>query len=211
MKLVGSGGQGARHIAFDASGVIASSTVSQLLLPRTLSRSHFVVANLSATQAMYLEIGSARAVATVTNGVVTAVTVTNPGFGFSLPPTIQFRGGGAMMNPGFLGATDPNAPPAPKPAQAHCVMSGSAPNMIVASIAVDFGGVGYLVPPYVLLQNADHDPNGCADPSTGGGIGLPLLPNGGNYYVNGTTCPTDSMALFCPGGLGAAYSCKWMD
>lgn len=211
MKLVGSAGQGVPHFMFDSSGAIVSATAPQLILPRSFSRSHFVVANLSATLPMYLEIGSARAVATLTNGVVTGVTVTNPGFGFSLPPTIEFRGGGAGMFPGFLGSGDPNSPSPSKVATAHCVMSGAAPNQVVASVTVDYGGAGYLVAPYVLIQNAQNDANGCADPSSGGGSGLLLPAAGGSYVVNGTACTTDQMALFCSTGAGAKFTVKWMD
>jgi hypothetical protein len=211
MKLPGASGQSVPHFTYDASGTIASSTVPQLILPRSLSRSHFVVANLSPTLPMYLEMGSARAVATLTGGVVTSVAVTNAGFGFSRAPLISFRGGGAGMFPGFLGSNDPNSPSPSKPATAHCVMSGSAPNQIVASVTVDFGGSGYLVAPYVLILNDALDANGCADPSAGGFSGLPILQNGGNYYVNGTACGCDQMALYCPTGAGAKFTVKWMD
>jgi hypothetical protein len=211
VKLTGAAGQGAPHFMFDNSGAIVSGTAPQLILPRAFSRSMLVIANLSATLPMYLEIGSARGVATIANGVVTGVTVTNPGFGFSLPPTVQFRGGGNGMFPGFLGSGDPNSPSPSKPATAHCVMSGTAPNMTVASITVDFGGAGYLVAPYVLIQNAADDANGCADPSNGGGSGLILPANGGSYIVNGTACTTDQMALFCSTGAAAKFTVKWMD
>jgi hypothetical protein len=211
MKLVGAAGQAANHFMFDNSGAIISSTVPQLILPRALSRTHFIIVNLSAALPMYLEIGSARAVATITNGQVTGVTVTNPGFGFSLPPVVQFRGGGAAGFPGFVGSGDPNSYPPTRLATAHCVMTGTAPNQSIASITVDYGGAGYLVAPYVLMLNNHHDPNGCADPSYGGGSGLLLPANGGSYYVNGTACPTDQMALFCSTGAGAKFTCKWMD
>jgi len=43
------------------------------------------------------------------------------------------------------------------------------------------------------------------------GSGLPILANGGSYYVNGTACGCDRMALYCPTGIGAKYTVKWMD
>jgi len=212
MKLVGAAGQNANHYTVDASGTIASSTLPQLILPRAFSRSSLFVQNLHATLPMYLEFGSARATATITAGVITAVTVTNPGFGFSVAPTITFRGGGAVAFPSFVGATDPFAPPAPHVGAAHCVMTGAAPNMSVASITIDNGGSGYLVPPYVLILNRHIDPNGCADPSVGAGSGILLPPNGASpYYANGTTCTTDQASLFCSTGIGAKFTCKWMD
>lgn len=207
MKLIGSGGQALPHLTFDASGTILSATLPQLLLPRAFSRSSLQIYNLHATAAMFLEIGSARAVATLTAGKITSVTVTNAGFGFSIAPAITFRGGGANEYPGFFGSTDPASPAATHVGSAHCVMSGTAPNLKVASITVDDGGSGYLVPPYVEIRNRNVDPNGCADPSAGTGVPIAA---GGSYVVNGTTCTTDQLALFC-GTLAAPFTCKWMD
>jgi hypothetical protein len=211
MKLVGAAGQAIPHFLFDASGTIASSTAPQLILPRRYSCSYLMVMNLSASLPMYLEMGSARAVATISNGQVTNITVLNGGFGFSRPPMIQIRGGGANMFQGFLGSNDPNAPSAGTPAQAHCVMTGSAPNQSVSSIIIDNPGSGYTATPYVLMLNNPQDPIGCADPSSGSGSGILLPANGGNYHVNGTTCTTDPIALYCSTGAGAKFTCKWMD
>jgi len=210
MKLVGVNGQQADHFMFDASGTIASATAPQLLLPRGFQRSQVLVQNLSA-HVMYLEIGSARATATISGGVVTGCTVTNPGFGFTLPPTVTFRGGGAQMYPGFLGSTDPLSPSIGEPAIGHCVMTGSAGALTLSSITIDYGGSGYLQPPYVLIRNNHHDPNGCADPSNNSGSGIYLAANGGAYTGISASCQTtDQMALFC-GTQGAAFTCKWMD
>jgi hypothetical protein len=210
MKLVGSGGQLVPHYTFDASGSIASATLPQLILPRRFATSQLLVQNLSTSAVMYLEIGSARATATITNGSVTAVTVTNAGFGFSLAPRVQFRGGGAANLSSFLGSTEPNSPPPFKPAAAHCVMTGAAPNMSVASITIDNPGAAYLVAPFVLIENDQHDANGSADPSAGAGSGIVLPTNGGEYFVNGTACTTDALAIFCA-TVGQKFTCKWMD
>lgn len=209
MKLVGAPGQVGPHYLYDASGTIASATAPQLLLPRRFSCSHLVVQNISASP-MYLEFGSARAVATISGGQVTAVTVTNPGFGFSVAPFVQMRGGGNMMYPAYLGATDPNAPSAPNPATVHCVMTGTAPNMSVSSIVIDNPGSGYETVPFVWIYNRHIDGGGCADPSYGGGSGILLPANGGSYYLNGTVCTTDQAALFC-GTVAARFTCKWAD
>jgi hypothetical protein len=211
MKLVGAGGQAVNHFTYDASGAIASSTLPQLVLPRRYATSHLVVQNQSATLPMYLEFGSARATAAISNGVVTSITVTNAGFGFTYAPHIQIRGGGAGQYPGFLGCADPGSPSPSAPATAHCVMTGTAPNLSVASIVVDFGGSGYLAVPYVQILNDHKDPTGCADPSSGGGSGIQLAAAGGSYYLNGTVCPTDQIALFCSTGVGAKFTCKWTD
>lgn len=215
MKLVGAAGQAANHFLYDASGLIVSGTVPQLVLPRRLSCSHLIIANLHATLTMYIDFGSARATATISGGVVTACTVVNPGFGFSLAPSIEFRGGGADQFLNFLGSNDPNSPPPAKPAKAHCVMTGAAPNMSVASITVDYGGAGYLVAPYVRILNHNRDPNGCADPSALSASGfygaLPLPPLGGSYYLNGTVTTTDQLAIYCSTGANAPFSCKWAE
>ncbi len=210
MKLVGVNGQAVDHFMFDNSGLILSATSPQLILPRGFQRSQVLVQNIS-THVMYLEIGSARATATITGGVVTSVTVTNPGFNFSEAPGITFRGGGASMYPGFLGSSDPLSPSPNLPATGHCVMSGTAPNLSVASIVVDYGGANYLVAPYVLIRNHHRDPNGCADPSYNAGSGILLPASGGSYTGISASCQTtDQMALYC-GTLGSAFTVKWMD
>ena len=200
---------------FDLSGTITEGTVAQLILPESKSRSMLLVSNISAV-AMYLEIGSARATATISNGAVTSCTVTNAGFGFTFAPEIEFLGGGAYGQSGrygtnisqFVGVGQIGYPAPNSPAKAHCVMTGSAPNMSVASIAIDFGGLLYVAAPYVQITNRLADPNGCAIPSATSGIYLG--PGGGSYYVNGTTCPTDPLALYCA-TTSSAFVLKWMD
>ena len=92
---------------------------------------------------MWLEFGPARAKATVTNGVVTSIAVANAGFGYSYAPRIKILGGsikgdGLNLSNGYPGTDSPS-----NIATAHCVMTGSAPNMTIASIVVDNGGAGY--------------------------------------------------------------------
>jgi hypothetical protein len=111
---------------------------------------------------------------------------------------------------GFVGSTEPNSPPPFTLATAHCVMTGAAPNLSVASITIDNPGSGYLVAPFVMIENDQRDPNGSADPSSGGGSGVLLPANGGQYFANGTACTTDALALFC-GTTGQKFTCKWMD
>jgi hypothetical protein len=97
--------------------------------------------------------------------------------------------------------------PAPShPATAHCVMTGSAPNMTISSISIDDPGAGYAYPPFVLLHNDELDPYGCSIPSTTNGI--LLAANGGSYTSNGTVCTTDQMALYCA-TTSAAFTCKF--
>ena len=159
---------------------------------------------------MYVGIGSATATATISGGVVTGCTVTNAGFGFSKPPVIRFFGGGnTAFNPTYIGSAAPSAMSPNNGAQAHCVMTGSAPNQTVSSIVVDFGGANYAIAPQVFIFNSDLDPNGCADPSLNSGNGIYLAAAGGSVFFNGTSCPTDSVSLFC-GTISQPFTCKYM-
>jgi hypothetical protein len=158
---------------------------------------------------MNLGFGGARATATISSGTVTSVAVTNAGFGFSYAPLIRFIGGGpqgAVPNNRFL---TPGIPPYSGPstvAQAHCVMTGSAPNMSVSSIVVDYGGAGYKNAPYVRIENDLNDPYGAFSASATTGIQLP--PNGGNMVFNGTSTPTDAISVF--GTATSTFACLYM-
>ena len=215
MRWQGTAGQQRRDLVYDASGTIANGTTPQLLLPEAKSRSFLTIQNISDT-AMYLEFGSARATATLTSGVVTSCNVTNAGFGFTFAPDILFIGGGPYGQDGqygtnisqFVGVGQVGYPAPANAAKAHCVMTGSAPNLSVASITVDNGGAGYVAAPYVFIHNKLADPNGCAIPSTTSGVYL--APFGGSMTFNGTVCPTDPCALYCA-TTGKAFICKYME
>ena len=179
------------------------------MLPQTPSRSFFFFQNLSSA-AMYLEFGSARATATLTSGAVSSITVTNGGFNFTKPPVVRFAGGGAAGNGSYLGLNQPGgAGPDSRlgvgqTAIATAVLTAGA----VSSINVLNGGAGYVIAPYVFIFNNDLDPYGCAKPSATSGIVIssntspPLV-------FNGTSCPTDAVAVFCATG-SSAFTCKWM-
>lgn len=198
MKLPNSEGQFRRAPLYRADVTLTGS--AQLVLAESASRSSLILQNRSATNLMYIEFGSARAVATVTNGVVASVAVTNGGFGFSLPPVIEFLGGGQNGNSVYKGLGQPGGPSpnsmngfVGRPARAHCVLSGGAVN----SIVVDDGGIGYVCVPYCFIYNSSLDPNGCATPSSSSGM---VLPAGGFPIAwNGTTCPSDSVAVIGTG------------
>lgn len=207
-KLIGSSGQylGAEHL-YDASGTITTGGTPQIVVPKAKSRSSLIIENISDTN-MYFEFGSARATATLSSGTVTSCTVTNAGFGFSRPPRVRFYGGQdvqqTMPTNALQGLPDYDAPSSS--ARAHCVMSGSAPNMIVASIVIDNPGANYAYPPFVFLLNDPLDPWGCASPSATSGI--LLLPSGGSYTPNGTICTTDQISVYCA-STGKAFTCKF--
>lgn len=211
MKLVGSGNQSAEHYFYRADSTITTGGTAQLILGRAQSRSHFFIQNIS-TGVMYVEIGTGAAHATLTGNVVTSVTVDNAGFGFSHAPLVRFLGGGYAGNSSYTGLAQPGgaAPDtgAGSPAKARCIMTGSAPNMSISSIIVDYGGTGYAIAPYVQILNSDLDPNGAAVPSSG--VGIQLAANGGSIYYNGTTCPTDPIAIW-GATTSQAFLCRWMD
>lgn len=211
MRLMNSGGQQRQDYLYVADGSITTGGTAQLVLGSSISRSHLLFQNTS-NGPLWIEIGSARATCTISNGVVNAVTVTNAGMGFTYPPVIEFLGGGGndgpFANSSYTGLTQPNAASAHNPAQAVCVMTGSAPNKTVASITIANGGGRYLIAPYVFIQNSPLDPNGGAAPALGSGILVasqtpPLI-------WNGSVCPTETVTVF-GSTTGQTFICRWMD
>ncbi len=207
-----SGQQGRGKVLFDASGTLANGT-PLLVLSRSMSRSYLFLQNVG-TSALVFEFGPARATATITNGAVSAITVTNAGFGYSYPPTVELLGGGGADlpygNSNFLGIGQDGAPSPNKPGSATCVMTGSAPNMSIASITVQGGGANYKTPPYVLIRNSSNDPYGCAIPTTtpasATSTGI-LLAAGQSIIWTGDYCPIDQLAVV--GVSGGQWTCKY--
>lgn len=211
MYLQNTKSQVRRDNMFDASGTIGSSG-TQLLLPRHQSRAYFFFQN-NGTHAMFFEIGSARATATITNGSISSVAVTNAGFNFTYPPRVMFDGGGNAGNSTYLGLNQPGGEgpnqqlTSASPASARCTLAPSAVSLNkVNTIVVDAGGSGFVVAPYVFIANSDLDPYGCALPAAG--VGIQVGAGGGWKEYNGTVCPTDSIAVF--GTANDAFTCKWM-
>ena len=221
MKLVGSGGQNVRHHKFDASGAILTGGTPQLALARSQSRTSLMLQNTSSGMLMF-EIGGARAVATLTNGAVSAIAVTgagspgyplpNAGFNYTYPPLVRFWGGGNAGNTRYLGLGQPGgegldgALPLTQSvmhARAHAVLSGGS----VSSIVIDSPGSGYVCAPFVMLIGSDLDPYGVATPSATTGL---QLPPGGSFTWNGTVCTTDSISVF-GANTGQTFTIKWMD
>lgn len=208
MYLPNSGNQPGRHRAYRADGSI-STTAPKLILPEAVSRAFVSIQN-TGTAIIWMEHGCARATATISAGAVTAFTVLNGGFGFSRPPKVTLKGGGGQFRPALAasnwdgrGQIDQWPEPAGAnmlstpitynhPAQAHAVLT----NGVVTSIVIDDPGKGYINPPDVMLANDPLDPYGCADPSAGGGSGVSLFAGGGTYFLNGTFCHTNAIALY---------------
>ena len=188
-------------------GQIASATAPQLILPWAAPRSSFLFQNTSSAT-LWLEFGSARATATVTNGAVSSVTVVNGGFGFTNPPMIEILGGAAdPVNGLFLGVGYPGHPAPSRPARAHAVLTGG----VVTSILVDDGGAGYsnnaASAPYVFLRNERNDPYGCANPyNAGSGRGYQVV-TGAQFYEAYSVVTTDPVAVW-GGTVGQTFFCR---
>ena len=215
MNLLNSGYQNGTFRAYRADGAL-SNTSPKLILPQATSRSMLSVLNQGSVL-IWLEHGCARATATLTSGVVTGFNILNPGFGFTLPPVVQFKGGGAttlaaLSASGWDGRGQIDNWPVPqgyntlttpptnfRPAKAIAILSSG----VVTGFTIQDGGAGYVNPPEMLLMNAPNDPFGCADPSYGGGSGVPL----GNYFLNGTFCHTDAVAVYA--ATAASYYAEY--
>ena len=159
-----------------------------------MSRSSLILQNLSAANSMFIEIGGARATATLSGGTVASCAVTNAGFGYTLPPLVRFLGGGPVggkpgtpnYNSSYLGLDQPNGPAPSQIAKAHAVLTAGA----VSSIVVDDPGANYVIAPYVQLISSDLDPYGCALPAISGPVGMELFINSPPTAWNGTTTAT---------------------
>ncbi len=216
MHLLNSLHQNGSDPAYRADGVLVNDS-PRLILPRAISRA-FLTVQVLGDQPIFMEHGCARATAQITNGAVTGLTILNGGFGFLLPPAVQFKGGGKVgqdMAPltasGWDGQgqidnwTTPagfNTLVSPavnyRPAKATAVLTSG----VVTSFLITDPGAGYVYPPTVMLTNDPLDPFGCADPSVGGGSGALLFASGGVFSYDATFCATDAIAFFSAGATG---------
>ena len=182
---------------YRADGTIATGGTPQLVLPRAAPRSSVLIQNTSTSDTLTFEFGCARAKATVTNGKVTAITVTNAGFGFTYAPRVLFLGGGNPANGLDLGVGYPNQYAPSDYAAAHCVLSGGS----ISSIVIDDGGSGYDCAPYVQLLNDPNDNYGCAVPSATSGY---KLAPGASLYQAYNVVTTDAISVY-----GATTGDSW--
>lgn len=207
MIRIGSRAQQQRDDYAEYSGTITTGGTAQLLLPQRKSCSHLIITNNSIGQLM-VQFGVRRGIATLVSGVVTSISVPDVGFGFQLPPVVTLLGGGNSNDPASKGGTMPDWPPPVSPAQAHAVMTTSAiAGNQISSIAVDFGGVGYLAAPYVSIVADRVDPTGVGLAS--GTAGIWLTAAGGQQIWNGTACPTSAISIW-GATTGQAFDVKWM-
>ena len=208
MILIGARGQQVLDDYYDYDGTIATGGSAQLALPRRKSCSHLIVINNS-TGLLMIQFGVRRAVATLTNGGVTGVSVPDAGFGFVYTPVVYFGGGGIADDPTQgVGVTMPDWPSPFNPASGRAVMSTSAlGGLQISSISIDSGGTNYTAPPYVFIRADRRDATGVGIPSAT--AGFPIQANGGSYYVNGTSCPTSAISIW-GATTGQSYAVKWM-
>jgi hypothetical protein len=205
MQIQGTRGQQCRDFSYRADGSVTGASTPVLVLPEAKSRSFLFIQNIS-SGGMYVEFGAARATATLTLGLVTGFSITNDGFGYTLPPTIELFGGGNGGNSAFLGVGMIGYPSPNRPAKGHVILDGLGG---IASITIDDPGAGYLVAPYVQIKNSILDPYGCADPSENSGSGL-FLGAGQSYNINGTACTTDAVAVYGSGSGTQNFTCMYM-
>lgn len=178
----------------DFSGTITLGGTAQTLLPQQPWRTYLLFVNISAGN-LFLTIGPPPAVATVSGGAVTGVTIADGGLGFTVAPQVMLLGG--------LLAGDLRSGPK-TPAIVTVSLTGSAIN---TTAALQSGGAGYLVAPTVLFLNPI--------PTLGGGAGTPsatsgivVVPNGA-FVMESTVCATSAVNVF--GATTAqAFTCKVM-
>ena len=205
MQLPNSGNQSGYHPYYVADGTITTGGTSQLLLPRPVSMSFLHIQNIS-SGSLYVEFGDARGTATVSGGALASIAVTNGGFGYTIPPQVFLFGGGNPNSTSLITVGQPNYPSPAHPAAAHAVLGGG----IVTSFVVDDPGSNYIVAPMVFLVGHPLDPKGVANPYFSSvNSGFILAAGGGNYYINGTSCPTQALSIW-GATTGQAFTCRWM-
>jgi hypothetical protein len=215
MFLIGARGQQQADRHYRIFGAITSATASQLVTPIPISRSFLFIQNVSNSN-LYFSFGSATAIAAITNGAVSSITIVNGGFGFLAPPIVEFMGGAGFIpltgsgpsGAGLPGYASPNNfpnNPGYRPAQAHTVLTAG----VVTSVVIDDPGLGYVFPPWVDIRNADNDRYGCADPFYAGVPNGFLLGPGMSYTEGATTCMTEQIGVY-GATVGAAWHMAWM-
>ena len=205
MYLVGSPGQQQIHDVFDASGQIASGGTAQLCIPQRKSCSLIHIINTSAA-ILSVQIGIRPATATLTSGSVTSVAVGDAGFGFLVPPTVAFLGGGNSMDLASQGATMPHWPAPANAATGYATLSSGS----ISAITVTNGGSGYTKTPYVYVLADRTDPTGVGLCNASVGIVLAASGNAGSQlFLNYTSCPTTAISIW-GGSTGQTYTAKWM-
>jgi pimeloyl-ACP methyl ester carboxylesterase len=177
----------------DFSGTVTAGGTAQLLLPQQPRRLSLSVSAVDATDTLYLGIGPAKGVATVTSGAVSAIAVANAGVGYTIAPQVRILGGVVQGDyetaPGSTNLGGISLPG--RVAVAHATLTTGA----VSAIVVDDPGAGYLVPPLIYLENPW--------PALGGGAYAPGVNNGIPIPINTTF--TFNGSLLVPGSAVAIF------
>ena len=217
--LVGARNQNAPDDVYAMTITVGSGGGSYLVLPRSRNRSFLEISSPSGVG--YVSVGAGEATATISGGAVTAITVVDGGFNYTLPPTIRLLGGGNEANPTFIGATanpDYLAPGSTAGAQPNGFAStGGFPataaatitSGAISAITVLTGGSGYVTAPFVQIVNNPNDPNGCANPFRGSVPTGRVVTSGNPLYYSGTGVPTSAIGLYCATS-GSVFLIKWL-
>lgn len=190
---------------FNFSSSVTTGGTAQSVVPIQSTRSYLLVENTSASN-LRTGIGGATATAALTGGGVSSVSVNNAGQGYTYAPQVFFLGGLGLtgVSGSVAGGAGFEAPSDPNKAAAHCVMTGSAGNLSIASVVVDNAGAGYLAAPYVWFENDPRDPYGGFSPSATAGE---LLQPGGSLVMDGSSCSSDQIFIF-GASTGQTFVCR---
>ena len=123
-----------------------------------------------------------------TYGQITGITITNPGTGYTILPTVTLAGG--------------------SPAQAATITGGTAATLVLQRINVTDAGVGssYTTTPTVTLTGGGATTQGTATATIGGTAGY--LPSGGTTILGGITGNLRTIASSLNGAIidGSGFS-----
>lgn len=188
----------------DFSGTITSGGAAQILLPQQMGRVAFYFANNSSAN-LTIQIGPPPVSITLTNGVITAVSVSDNGLGWLFPPTVELLGGVFTGNfnvqPGSPNSlAGGNWPGQPAQIIANAISGGALNGFSIVN-----GGSGYKVAPTARLVNQwPQGGGGAATPSAT--AGMPVAP-GAVIFLDSSVCPTSAINVF-GGTTSQAFTCK---
>jgi hypothetical protein len=184
----------------DYSGSITAGGTAQNILQSQKSRCYMLIENISAGN-LFVELGGARAKATLTNGVITGYSITNAGFNYAYPPMVTFLGGvGGDIGYPTPGTNQNGTYSSGRPAVATATISGGA----LSTIVINDGGTGFTYPPFIDIVRDARDFAGGAVPS--GTSGIELLP-GGSFVMENVACDTGPVSIW-GATTGQLFTCK---
>jgi hypothetical protein len=188
---------------FTGGGGTGATAQVNLSLPSGGSATKVVSVNLSSGGSGYTSaptvtftplIGGtgATGVANVSGGVVTSITMTNQGSGYSLPPSVEISGGGGAGAAGLAAVGSP-----PNPVGDN---SDGTPGGPILSITVTAGGSNYNQTPQILITDPTGAGAGANVYLTPVGIASVIMSAGGQFYTDAPAVQVQS------GNNNAAYA-----